>query len=695
MNQVFTRTEDGALLCHFAAETLRIEAWGPDALRVRARPGRDVLPALVDALLPSAPPSSAAEVKIGADRARILNGRIGAEIRIQVRLGAEVKQEPVLRFFRTETGETLLEEERGHFAGPAPRSFKAVAGESWRVEATFAAQDGERLCGLGQPQHGRLDLKGVSTTLVQQNTHVVVPFVVSSRGYGFLWHNPATGRCEFARNITRWTADAARQLDYWVVAGDGPREILRAYADATGHSPDLPDWAAGFWQCKLRYRTQEELLAVAREYKRRGLPLSCIVIDFFHWTRMGEWKFDPADWPDPAAMMRELDQLGVKTMVSIWPTVQSNAETWPLMRDQGWLMRTERGAPVTNAYPDKHPLAVHFCTYYDATHPEARAFVWGRARDNYLTPYGIDNFWIDSCEPELRPNHPEQVRLMLGNGAEVLNAYPHLHLQGFREGLVEAGHPDGVMLTRSAWAGSQRYGAILWSGDVWSTWRDFRAQLAAGLNAGMAGIGWWTTDIGGFYEGVGKDPAFRELLVRWFEFGTFCPIMRLHGFRVPDHLPAPGPGEAPSYGADTFAIFTDTGGANEVWSYGEECYRIFVGLLDVRERLRPYVMTQMRAYALTGDPVMRPLFYDFPDDARAWEVEDQYMLGPDLLAAPVFAPGLESRPVYLPAGTGWRCAWTGTEHAGGSDVDAPAPPGRMPAFVREGAPHPFAEAPPA
>jgi alpha-D-xyloside xylohydrolase len=674
--------EAGGLVCRFAGEVIRIEPWGLDALRVRARPNaREVTAGRVEVLLP--PAQAPAEITIREESARITNGRIGAEVRMQIRLGAEVKREPVLRIFRTDTNETLLEEARGHFAGPSPRAFRALAGDSWRLEASFAAQPGEKLYGLGQPQHGLMDLKGVSTTLVQQNTHVVVPFILSSRGYGFLWHNPATGRAEFATNITRWTADATSQLDYWVVAGNTPAEILSRYADATGHSPNFPEWASGFWQCKLRYRTQEELLSVAREYRRRGLPLSCIVIDFFHWTRMGEWRFDPAEWPDPDAMMRELRELGVETMVSVWPTVQSNAETWPEMRERGFLMRTERGAPVTNVYPDKHPLASHFCTYYDATNPEARAYVWDKARQNYLR-HGIANFWIDSCEPELRPNHPEQVRLLLGNGAEVLNAYPHLHIEGFREGLKEAGHPDGVLLVRSAWAGSQRHGVILWSGDVWSTWRDFRAQITAGLHAGLSGLGWWTTDIGGFYEGIGKDPGFRELLVRWFQFGVFSPVCRLHGFRVPDDLPLPNDG-VPTYGDDTFRIFTATGGANEVWSYGEELYRVFVELLFLRERIRPYLMAQFAEHARTGAPVMRPLFFDFPGDAACWDAADSYMLGPDLLVAPVVEPGARSRGVHLPRGARWRCAWTGAEHDGGSTIEADAPLDRIPLFLRDGA----------
>jgi alpha-D-xyloside xylohydrolase len=285
--------------------------------------------------------------------------------------------------------------------------------------------------------------------------------------------------------------------------------------------------------------------------------------------------------------------------------------------------------------------------YYDPTLPEARAFVWDRVKRNYLA-HGINNFWLDACEPEMRPAHPENARYHLGSGAAVQNAYPFLHQQGFWEGLTEEGADgDAVLLCRSAWAGSQRFGMILWSGDVWSRWEDYRAQIRAGLNAGMSGIGWWTTDIGGFYDGIGKDPAFRELLVRWFEFGVFSPLCRLHGFRIPDELPLPADG-VPTYGLDTQAVFTNTGGANEVWSFGEELYAIFRDLLALRERLRPYVMEQTRRYSETGAPIMRPLFFEFPEDASAAEVEDSYMLGPDLLVAPVQEPGARRRTVYLP-----------------------------------------------
>ena len=673
------REIDGGLECRFMGETLRIEPWGRDALRVRARPGREIVPGHVDALLPVT--GEMASVAIDDTGANITHGRIRAEITLKERYGADIKREALIRFVRSDTGEELLAETRSHFAGPRTRSFKALASGSWRLEAQFRAYEDEALWGMGQPQHGAMNLKGISTTLLQQNAHAVIPFVVSSRGYGFLWNNPATGRAEFARNVTRWTAEATGGLDYWITAGDGPAEIVRRYVDATGHSPEAPDWLTGFWQCKLRYRTQDELMGVAREYRRRGLPLSCIVIDFFAWTRQGEWKFDPKDWPDPEGMVAELTEMGIELMVSIWPTVSASSEHYRSMTEKGYLLGTERGIPAVIPFPDKDPFGAGFFTYYDAFNPDARDFHWELVRRNYVDR-GIRNFWLDACEPEMRPAHPENVRTALGNGAEMLCAYPLLHESTYRRGLTEAGHPDGALLCRSAWAGAQRHGVILWSGDVWSDWDWFRAQIPAGLHAGMAGMGWWTTDIGGFYDGHGGSEAFRDLLVRWFEFGVFSPICRLHGFRVPDDVPAPGPGEPVTYGQDTFNIFTNTGGSNEVWSFGPKVEEVLVDLLALRERLRPYLSDGFQNYAETGDPVMAPLFYHFADEADLFDRADAYMLGPDLLVAPVLEAGAEARAVALPRGADWISAWTGDAHPGGTAPDVEAPWGRPPVFIR-------------
>ena len=293
------RQDGNALVWEQNHELVRVEAWGQDGLRVRATQ-EAAIQELPNALLPAA--QTAAIVTIGEKDAAIRNGRIQAEI----------DAEGQMRFVRLPDGQVLLEERRLAFTLPPAREYKGWRGGLFHLDVRFLSQPGERLYGLGQHTHGFLDQKGCVIELMQRNTQVSIPFLVSNRMYGFLWNNPAVGRVELGRDVTHWVAEATRQLDYYVTTGDTYADIMERYADATGHAPLLPEKAAGFWQCKLRYRSQEELLNVAREYKRRGLPLDVIVVDFFHWTMLGDWQFDPKDWPDPAAMVRELDEMGVE-----------------------------------------------------------------------------------------------------------------------------------------------------------------------------------------------------------------------------------------------------------------------------------------------------------------------------------------------------------------------------------------------
>ncbi|MEU8971583.1 TIM-barrel domain-containing protein [Streptomyces monashensis] len=658
------RVREGALEWSGRQETVRIEPWGPDAVRVRARLGGPVLQGLPGALLDS-PPAAEATLTAGAAEGTVT---VGA-------LTVEVSAEGMLRFLRTDDRGELLAEERAHFWWPGPRLYTAVGNGHHRLEQRFAAYEDEKLYGLGQHQHGRLDQKGLVLDLVQRNSEVSVPVLVSSRGYTLLWNNPAIGRVELAGNGTRWVADSARQIDYWITAGT-PADGQRAYSAATGRSPMLPDWAAGFWQCKLRYRTQDELLAVAREYKRRGLPISAIVCDFFHWTHLGEWKFDPKEWPDPAAMVRELDELGIKLVVSVWPSVSPLSENHQLMEQRGYFVGTQYGPMAHADWPDKEVAAPVQVAFYDATNPEARAFVWSRIRDNYLVPYGITAFWLDACEPELKPGFPENLRYWAGPGLEVGNLYPRENARAFHEGLLAAGlgEDEVISLNRSVWAGGQRYGAALWSGDIGTDFATLRRQIAAGLNTALSGIPWWNTDIGGFHGGDPDDPAYREVMVRWFQFGTLSPLMRLHGFRDPG-LPL-GP--------------EMTGGPNEVWSYGEEAGAILERCLRLRERLKPYILDVMREAHEQGLPVLRPLFLEFPGDRAAWSVDDAYLFGRDLLVAPVLTAGARARTAYLPAGAAWTDAWTGTAYEGGTAVTVDAPLDRIPLFLRDGARLPIA-----
>ncbi|MFB9802606.1 glycoside hydrolase family 31 protein, partial [Streptomonospora salina] len=647
---------DGGIEWHGGHQVVRVDPWGTDSVRVRAglhRLRSDIPGALGER------PGTGAEIRIEGGAARLANGAITAEL----------GDDGMLRFLRSSSREELLAEQRAHFWWPGPRAYTSTGNGYYRIEQRFAAYEGERLFGLGQHTHGLLDQKGAVLDLVQRNAEVSVPFLVSSRGYGMLWNSPAVGRVELAGNGTRWVSDSARQIDYWVTAGADPAATMANYAEATGRAPMLPEWASGFWQSRLRYKTQDELMEVAREHKRRGLPLSVIVADFFHWTHLGDWKFDPAEWPDPAGMVRELREMGTELMVSVWPSVSPLSENFSEMLRRGLLVATEQGPPVHADWADKGVEGKVQVSFYDATNPHARAFVWDAVRRNYHD-LGVRVWWLDAGEPEIKPGHQHNLHYHAGPGAEVANIYPAEHARGFYEGMRAAGESEVVTLCRSAWAGSQRYGAALWSGDIAATFASLRTQIRAGLNVAMSGIPWWTTDVGGFHGGDQESPEYRELLVRWFQYGVFCPLLRLHGFREP---------------------FVDdlhpqmSGGPNEVWSYGEEAYGRLRELLLLRERLRPYVMEQMRAAHERGLPPMRPLFVDFPGDARAWGVDDAFMFGPDVLVAPVTEYGARERDVYLPEGVRWQNPYTGDVLPGGAPVRLAAPLERAPVLVREGA----------
>ncbi|MFJ4160051.1 TIM-barrel domain-containing protein [Microbacterium testaceum] len=655
------------LLWRGDGETVLIEPWGRDSVRVRARLMHDI--ADHDwALLPAEPVDVAIEVD--AERATLTNGRLRvvatSSTGIQLQTGYD-RNFCHLSFFDASGRLLFQERDAGGSLALVAREHRPIPGGDVRLTASFETAADERLYGMGQYQQDVLDLKGCSLELAHRNSQSSVPFVMSSRGYGFLWHNPAIGRATFAANGTRWEAESTEQLDYWVTAGETPREIARAYADATGHAPMMPERGLGFWQCKLRYSSQDELLAVAREHTRRGLPLDVIVADFFHWPKMGDFRFEDEFWPDPEAMVRELDSLGVELMVSVWPQVSLESENYALMKKENLLVRAERGLDVHMSF--EGPSA-----FLDATNPRARAFVWQRCRQNYGR-HGIRTFWLDEAEPEFGLYDYDNYRYHAGPVPQVGNLYPQHYARAFAEGQWGDGETEVVNLLRTAWAGSQRYGALVWSGDIASTFAALRAQITAGIHMGVAGIPWFTTDIGGFHHGDPDDEGFRELLVRWFQFGAFSPVMRLHGDRLPtrDVHAADGSRRSP------------TGGPNEVWSFGDEATPILERYLFAREALRPYLRTVMRDAHDDGQPVLRGLFHEFPADARSWSVKDQYLLGPDLLVAPVVEPGVRARNVVLPTGANWTDLWTGTVHRGGEEIDVDAPLECIPLFVRDGA----------
>ncbi len=655
--------QDGqALMWRGEGETIRVEAYGPDVLRVRGVPAgafSDEPFALLDPL-PAEP-----VITITDEQISIRNGLLEAT------LGAKKGE---LTFRRTDTGELLLAEKPIDALRPQ-REYRCLSdGDLRRLSVRFDAYAGEKLFGLGQHPNGTLDQKHQVIDLAQYNTDVVIPFLLSSRGYGLLWNNPSQGRVEMTEFQTRWVSDGSYQVDYLVLTAPGPAGLLERYTALTGRSPMLPEWAAGFWQCKLRYHSQEQVRQIVRKHVQElGLPMSVMVLDYFHWTKMGEYKFDESRWPDPEGLVQELAELGVKLVVSVWPTVSRVSEVFQPMSDQGLLLRTNSGVLSTTFAADTGFVGRPYQCIYDPSNPDARAFVWSRIREGYYQR-GVKAFWLDACEPEMHPPHYDNLRYHAGPGVAVSSQFPKWHQQTFYEGLRGEGEPDGEILTlgRSAWAGSQRYAAAVWSGDIPSTFDSLRRQVRAGLNLMLCGIPWWTTDIGGFNGGVQADEGFRELLIRWFQYGVFCPLFRLHGIRKHEH----------PWGFD---MANWTGGDNEVWSYGEQAFGILREQLFLRERLRPYVMEQMKRASESGLPPMRPVWFDFPQDASAWTVEDEFLFGPDILVAPVTEAGAASREVYLPAGATWTDAWTGEAHPGGQTLTAAAPLERIPVYLRDGA----------
>ena len=507
--------ENNALIAKHGGETLRIEPWGPDALRVRAfmydnRSDRDW--ALIEA-----PEATDSTVTIGEEDFWVGDGTITknpcAEI-VNGRIRATVNFAGVISFYRD--GGLILREYFRFYGGTLAKTSRClkvvnrewkgiIGGGEYELTVRFDANEGEKIYGMGQYQQPYLNLKGTMLELAQRNSQISVPFMVSSLGYGLLWNNPAVGRVTFAVNQTEWIARATKQMDYWIAAGDGPKDLLVKYTAVTGRAPMFPESLMGLWQCKLRYRTQDEVLTVARQYRKEGIRIDQIVIDFFHWTLQGDWKFDRKYWPDPKAMVDELHQMGIRVIVSVWPSVDRKSENFAPMMERGLLIRTERGAAQTYDYQGD-------CVEIDPFNPETREYVWEVCKRNY-GDFGIDAFWLDNSEPDYGVYDFENYRYYAGPALSCSNMYPQMYSRIFWDQMSKTGEPV-VNLLRCGWAGSQKYGNVLWSGDVPSTFESLRDQLQCGINMGLSGIPWWTTDIGGFMTDDCNDPKFHQLLIR-------------------------------------------------------------------------------------------------------------------------------------------------------------------------------------
>lgn len=508
----------------------------------------------------------------------------------------------------------------------------------------------EAFYGLGQHQAGVWNYRGESVDISQDNTNISVPLLLSSNGYGIFWNNGSRSRFNnrFVHALYV-SSEAADSVDYYFLYGPEFDKIVAAYRELTGEAPLFGKWAYGYWQCKNRYDTQQELLSIAAKYRELHIPLDNLVQDWFWWNIMGEPVFNK-NYPDPKGMLEGLHKEHVHLMVSVWPYFRPGSPVYDDMDKKGFFIAKTK---VAGFHPAGQAL-------YDPFNPEARKYYW-KLMDDALFKIGVDAWWLDTTEPETEGMETSLLvnnKIALGNGARYANEFPLLTTTAVYQGQRTASDQKRVfILTRSGYAGLQRNAASVWSGDVDPNWETFRRQIPAGLNLSVSGIPYWTTDIGGFVSANPDDPQYRELYIRWFEFGTFCPVFRAHGTRTTNQ--------------------------NEIWSYGPEAQKVLTGYDELRYRLMPYIYSTAWKVTNEGYTMMRPLVMDFRTDVRAENIGDQYLFGPAIMVSPVTEPGATSRHIYLPNAT-WYDFWTGSRIKGGTAKEVGASIDRMPLYVRAG-----------
>jgi alpha-D-xyloside xylohydrolase len=524
-----------------------------------------------------------------------------------------------------------------------------------RIETSFASPTDEALFGLGQHQDNVMNRKGTDRHIENHNTEINVPLLVSNRGYGLFWDNYSASDFyggEAGNTRYRYVSEAGEAVDYYFFYGPSMDEVVARYRRTTGTAPMFPKWAYGLFHSKDKYESQNEILSVLSGYRDNDIPVDCIVQDWAYWEPQawGSHVMDSSRYPDPEGLVNQFHDANVHGMISIWPVYQDmNNPNFDELNAAGGLL----------------PGGTSGHQFYDTYSAEAREIAWRQQNEQLFSRYGWDGIWADNTEPQDYPAGSINTRTAttaLGPMALVINAFPLQHAKGVYEGWRSSGPQDKrvYILTRSAFAGSQRYAASTWSGDIDCDFNTYRRQIPAGLNYAAAGMPYWTTDIGGYWGHPGRvdwtTSESNEVFTRWFQYGAFCPIFRVHG-----------------------------GGSRELYGdqWTAETKANLLEIDNLRYRLMPYIYSLAWKVTSEGYTIMRPLVFDYPTDSQVFDIKDQFLFGPALLVNPVTAAGVTSRDVYLPGGT-WYDFWTGSTTAGGTTTRADAPLSRIPLFVKAG-----------
>ena len=557
--------------------------------------------------------------------------------------------------------------------------FNDAGVKTYNVFQSFVLDKDEAIYGLGQQQQGKMIQRNLKLNMIQGNTDDYIPFFLSVKGYGLFWDNYSPTLFEDNPESTSFKSDVGDCIDYYFMYGGNADGVIARMRELTGQVPMFPLWTFGYWQSKERYKSQDELVGVVRKYRELGVPLDGIIQDWQYWGNNYLWnamEFLNAEYPNPRKMIDDVHNMHAHIIISIWNSFGPMTKQYKELDKIGALMDfTTWPASGSDKWPPNmdYPSGVRV---YDPYNPQARDIYW-KYLNKGLFSLGIDGWWMDSSEPDHLNFKPSDLdnKTFLGSFRKVRNAFPLMTVKGiYQHQRAVTSDKRVFILTRSAFAGQQHYGANTWSGDVTASWGALRNQISAGLNFSLSDIPYWNSDIGGFFLSRFRnklaDPEYRELYARWLQFGAFCPMMRSHGTDAP----------------------------REIYQFGNKGDKVYDAIekyINLRYSLLPYIYSVSRDVTANQSTMMRALVMDFPKDIKALDINDQYMFGKSLLVCPVTnsmysKDGKEDfstigkRELYLPNGTDWYDFWTGEKHKGGETVNKEAPIDIMPLFVKEG-----------
>jgi alpha-D-xyloside xylohydrolase len=583
----------------------------------------------------------------------------------RLKVGLDLKSGAVS--FQTQGGTALLNEKE---VGAQFTDFNDAGTKTYSINQSFVLEKDEAIYGLGQQQQGKMVQRNLKLHMVEGNTDDYIPFFQSAKGYGLFWDNYSPTTFTDNTTETSFNSEVGDGIDYYFMYGGNADGVIALMRDLTGQAPMIPLWTYGYWQSKERYKSQDELVGVVKKYRELGVPLDGIIQDWQYWGNNYLWNamdFLNSEYYNPKKMVDDIHGMNAHLIISIWASFGPQTQQYKELDSKGMLMNfsTWPQSGLDSWPPNRdYPSGVRV---YDAYHPEARNIFW-KYLNKGLFSVGIDGWWMDSSEPDHLDFKDSDFdnKTYLGSFRKVRNAFPLMTVGGVAEHQRAASSDKRVfILTRSAFAGQQRYGANTWSGDVTASWDAFRNQISAGLNFSLCGIPNWNSDIGGFFLGKFRkkleDPEYCELYTRWLEFGTFCPMMRSHGTDAP----------------------------REIYNFGKPgspVYDAIAKYINLRYSLLPYIYANSWEVTAHQSTMMRALVMDFASDRKALDINDEYMFGPSFLVCPVTksSNASKTRTSYLPKGTDWYDFWTGEKRTGGQLVNKDCPLDLMPLYVKAG-----------